>query len=150
MKKFLNFTALVLLWSCNNDNSKNSTAKADEEATASHACYMFANNNDTIDLRINYSGESITGTLVYKLHEKDMNRGTIQGYMKGDLLIADYTFMSEGVESERQVAFKKVDNSFIEGYGEVVTSGDKVSFSNIDSLEFNTRFLLSKIDCPAK
>jgi hypothetical protein len=52
--------------------------------------------------------------------------------------VADYTFMSEGIQSTRQVAFKKDGNSFIEGYGD---------FKNVDSLNFNTSMKLVEIAC---
>ena len=89
----------------------------------------------------------ITGTLVYNFYEKDKNKGTIQGKMTGDLLVADYTFNAEGMESVRQVAFKKTGTAFIEGYGDIKTINDKAIFKNIDSLDFSHSPVLSEIDC---
>jgi len=110
-------------------------------------CYHYANTNDTIILKLIHVGESITGTLVYKLHEKDKNAGTIQGSMRGDVLIADYTFMSEGTWSVRQVAFKKQDHFFIEGYGDISTNNDRVLLKNPDSLQYDDAMKLAEIDC---
>jgi hypothetical protein len=89
----------------------------------------------------------INGTLVYNYFEKDKNKGTLQGRMKGELLIADYTFASEGVESVRQVVFKQHGDTFTEGYGEVQVINGKSSFKNLDSLDFGHSFILRKIDC---
>ena len=105
---------------------------------ASLNCYRYATETDTIILKVIHVGNSITGTLVYSLKEKDKNKGTIQGNMRGDLLVADYTFMSEGIQSTRQVAFKKEGNSFVEGYGD---------FKNLDSLNFNTSMKLVEVEC---
>ncbi|MBK6634882.1 MAG: hypothetical protein IPH68_02200 [Chitinophagaceae bacterium] len=58
--------------------------------------------------------------------------------MSGNILVADYTFMSEGIQSIRQVAFKMEGNSFVEGYGD---------FKNIDSLDFNTSVKLAEVLC---
>lgn len=110
-------------------------------------CYRYVNNKDTVTLRTIVADELISGTLVYNFYEKDKNSGTIRGSMKDDLLIADYSFMSEGISSVRQVAFKKIDGTFIEGYGEPQESNGKITFKNIDSLNFNNSVLLSEVDC---
>src|SRR5690242_109722 len=98
-----------LIASCTNNkknNIENSISKTEESKKDSLLnCYRYATINDTIILKLIHVGESITGTLAYKLHEKDKNTGTITGSMQGDILVADYTFMSEGVTSIRQVAF---------------------------------------------
>jgi hypothetical protein len=130
----------VLMQSCN-DDKKNSFNNEP------NACYRYASLTDTISLKLIYVGESITGTLVYKLHEKDKNMGTILGFMRGDVLVADYTFMSEGVQSVREVAFKKDGNYFVEGYGEMKEINNRMIFNNTDSLRYNEKFKLSEIKC---
>ena len=110
-------------------------------------CYRYVNNKDTVTLKTIEIGEHITGTLVYDFYEKDKNAGTIRGNLKNDLLVADYSFMSEGVNSVRQVAFKKINGDFIEGYGEPIERDGKTTFKNIDSLKFNNSVLLGKVDC---
>ena len=97
--------------------------------------------------RLNQLAEVISGNLLYSLYEKDRNQGTLTGTLKGDLLVADYTFLSEGVTSVRQVAFKRKGNGWVEGYGDVITRNDTVSFQNIDSLRFNNSFELGKVAC---
>ncbi len=64
-------------------------------------CYQYATSSDTISLKVIKVGESLTGTLVYKLKEKDSNKGTIQGKKQGTILVATYNFMSESTESVR-------------------------------------------------
>jgi hypothetical protein len=151
--KFIAFGCLfffLLTQSCNNESSETSTAESQTKSADEGSpmnCYRFASKNDTIVLKLIHIGNSITGTLVYKLHEKDKNMGTIQGNMRGDVLVADYTFMSEGVKSIRQIAFKKVDSGFIEGYGETTIANDRVIFTNIDSLTFNSQYKLNEINC---
>jgi hypothetical protein len=140
----------LLTQSCNNKSSDNSKSEPHTKTTGKESpinCYWFASPNDTIILKVVHVGASITGTLVYMLHEKDKSVGTIQGNMRGDLLVANYTFMSEGARSVRQIAFKKVDNFFIEGYGETITVNNSVIFKNIDSLHFDNHFKLNEINC---
>ena len=138
-------TIFIIIVSCN-DNKKN-TEPVIEHKTVPQECFQYISTTDTITLKLIHVGEAITGTLVYKLHEKDRNMGTIQGSMKGEWLIAQYTFMSEGVKSNRQVAFKKDGTSIVEGFGEVETKGDRVVFKNTDSLTLNNSFKLAQIAC---
>jgi len=132
---------LVLIVSCDNPGNQ------DNKTGNYVSCYSYTGNSDTIILKLLYVGQSITGSLVYNLNGKDKNIGTIQGGMKGDILIADYNFQSEGVLSTRQVAFKKVDDKFIEGYGDIISTENKTAFRNTDSLHFNENLKLMEIDC---
>ena len=136
---FLLFASFLA--SCNSqtkEEDKTNQEQAKSEKTPPIDCYSYASASDTVTLKLIHIGDSITGTLVYSLKEKDRNKGTIQGNMQGDILVATYTFMSEGIQSTRQVAFKKEGNSFIEGYGD---------FKNLDSLNFNTPMKLVEIAC---
>ncbi|MCW3115193.1 MAG: hypothetical protein JWR18_3589 [Segetibacter sp.] len=147
------FSCFLLIFfsivSCNNNSDTTKVKKETAEAKPQSVlnCYQYANTKDTITLKLVHIGEAITGTLVYNIYEKDKNKGTIQGKMEGDVLVANYTFMSEGITSVRQVAFKMNGNDFIEGYGETETTGDKVTFRNISSLKFNDTMKLSKTAC---
>ena len=132
---------LVLIVSCDNPGNQ------DNKTGNYVSCYSYTGNSDTIILKLLYVGQSITGSLIYNLNGKDKNVGTIQGGMKGDILIADYNFGSEGVSSTRQVAFKKVDDKFIEGYGDIISNDNKTFFRNTDSLHFNENLKLMEIDC---
>ena len=140
--KVINFLIVAsLLTSCNsesNDADKATSQQVSSKKASPINCYKYATATDTIILKIIHVGNSITGTLIYSLKEKDRNKGTFQGNMCGDILVADYTFMSEGIQSTRQVAFKKEGNSFVEGYGD---------FKNLDSLNFNTLMKLVEVAC---
>jgi membrane-bound inhibitor of C-type lysozyme len=63
--------------------------------------------------------ESFTGTLDIKNFEKDSSTGPLVGTYKNGILLADYTFQSEGTESTGWVSFKKVLEGFIRGFGNV-------------------------------
>ena len=139
--KAIIFLILAGLMSCNEQADmadKKSSQQAEAKPASSIRCYSYTTTADTILLKVIDTGNLITGTLVYALKEKDKNTGTIQGNMKGDILLADYKFMSEGIQSTRQVAFKKEGNTFVEGYGD---------FKNVDSLNFNTSTILVEIPC---
>lgn len=136
-----------LLVSCNNQSREE--VKPDIPATelSISNCYRYTNNKDTVLLKTTNVNDVITGTLSYNYYEKDKSNGKIEGEMKGELLLADYSFFSEGVQSVRQVAFKKAGNNFMEGYGELEIRNGKIFLKNTDSLNFDISILLSKVEC---
>lgn len=67
--------------------------------------------------------------------------------MRDNILVGEYTFMSEGIQSIRQVAFKFEDSAFVEGYGETYTKEGKEYFKDIDSLKFNDSMKLTALNC---
>jgi hypothetical protein len=147
--------AIIILFgfllSCNSqtekDKEKQDPQQPEAKPTSLINCYQYADNGDTISLKLIHAEESITGTLVYRLKEKDSNKGTIQGAMRDNVLVADYTFMSEGIKSTRQVAFKLEGNSFIEGYGDSFHQNDKSMFKSLDSLTFSSSIKLDEVSC---
>ena len=140
---------IALLTSCNTPegNTEKKGLKQADTNTSIINCYQYASTSDTINLKVIHVGPSITGTLVYNLREKDKNVGTIQGTMNGNVLLADYTFMSEGIQSIRQVAFKLEGNVFVEGYGDSFVKDGRVQFSNVSSLSFSPSIRLVETNC---
>ena len=133
--------------SCNSQRQKSKEDTQSTNKTSSLNCYRYINKADTIILKTIYVNGFVTGTLVYNLYQKDKYSGTIQGQMKGELLIADFSFFSTGVKSVRQVAFKKTKKTFIEGYGNTEEKNGKTVFKNIDSLNFTHSIVLVQADC---
>lgn len=110
-------------------------------------CYANYSKKDSIKLQLTTNENTITGTLQIKLFAKDENKGTFKGIIKGDTLIADYVFMSEGILSTRQIAFLKRNNNLIEGYGDVEEKDGKILFKNVAKLNFNNSTPLVKVTC---
>ena len=111
-------------------------------------CYLGILKKDTVSMSLNIKGNQVSsGELSYEFFEKDKNEGTFIGEMKGDTLFGDYTFMSEGVSSVRQIAFLKKGNTYIVGYGDVEESNGKLIFKNTKQLKFGEKIVLSKTDC---
>lgn len=152
MKSTYVLILLALLAACNSQPKEKETgAPAEQSANAPKvepiACYQYATASDTITLKLVNMGGTVGGALIYKLKEKDMNAGTIKGTLRGDILLADYTFKSEGTQSTRQVAFKKTGNAFIEGYGEMVDVNGVEKFKNPDSIVYSADMKLEEIPC---
>lgn len=139
------FAFSLIFASCNNSN-KIKKIDVEDSPDSIFGCYSYSKNNDLISLSIKDSTGIIIGNLAYNIYEKDRNTGTISGKMKGDTLIADYTFQSEGSESVRQVAFLRAGNKFLEGYGEVEEKNGKTVFKNTKSLTFEN-VILEPVPC---
>ena len=157
MKKLLILTTLILtvLVSCKKTTdtepvqiTPNAPKEAQIEEPAGDQCYALRANGNVIELSFNVnSHQEVNGKLSYNISGKDKNEGTLIGNMKGDTLIADYTFTSEGVSSVREVAFLQKDGLLIEGFGDVVQANDKVTFKDKTKLKFDKKNRLTKTDC---
>lgn len=134
-----------------NNSSENETDKVATDTAmvkiSETSCYSFIKNRDTAKLTFMSTNGITTGELSYKLYEKDSSKGIIEGEMKGDTLLADYTFNAEGKESVRQVAFLKKGNQLIEGFGEVEEKNGKMVFKNTSALTFGNSIVFEKVDC---
>lgn len=115
--------------------------------TTQQLCYSYIKDKDTANLTFMTSGSITTGELNYNLYEKDKNSGIFKGEMRGDTLIADYTFKSEGTESVRQVAFLKKGNQLLEGFGAVEEQNGKTIFKDVKKLTFDQTMVFNKVDC---
>lgn len=145
---------LVLQTACNNpvDSSNSDPTSKDSISPAATApaplCFAFVSATDTVQLKLLIQADrSVSGELHYQLGEKDSNHGTIIGTMKGDTILADYKFMSEGTESTRQVVFLKTDSIVTEGYGPVEEVNGKMQFTKGTSQDFSKGLKLFLTNC---
>lgn len=155
--KFLNVLPVVIimgLFSCNNETKTTDTAAKDTAAVPptdiklpGYMCFAKRSAGDTFWLQLNVFENVVTGNLNYIFKEKDSNKGEIEGKMNGDTLIADYTFMSEGKKSVRQVAFLVKDSVATEGYGDLEQKDGKMVFKNPQSLTFGKGIVMTKVSC---
>lgn len=109
-------------------------------------CYRYANSGDTITLKIIHIGESITGTLVYKMPRKNTSKGTIQGGMTGDMLIVRYTPFADSSVIQQKL-FKLTEKYFVEGHGDTIQEDGWVRYKNTNDLNFIDTIRLNEINC---
>ena len=145
MKIFIVYFAVLALTACNsnprtiakNSDSLDAGAKANNTSRVNEkSCYQHYSVKDTVKLKLVKNENIISGTLRFKYFGKDENKGTFAGVIRGDTLVADYTFMSEGVTSVRQIAFLKRNNTLMEGYGDVEEKNGEMVFKNVGKLNF--------------
>ena len=142
-----------LFYSCNKktDNDQQSSDSTDvaevEIKVGDMECFAYQVKKDSAFLQFTVADEVVDGLLDYKWFEKDHNSGKITGKMNGDTLIANYTFMSEGVESVREVAFLKKGSDWVEGSGPVEEKQGVVSFKDRSKLSFAKGMVFKAVDC---
>ncbi len=143
---------------CNNDNKStqgsdstkmvsNDSTMASTVVESADNCYDYIKTRDTASLKLHVQGQEVTGDLSYRLFEKDSNKGTIAGVIKGDTIIAEYTFDAEGMRSVREIVFLKKDGKLYEGYGDTEEKGVKVMFKNRSALKFDSGLVFYKTAC---
>lgn len=111
-------------------------------------CYLYASDRDTVRLNLVVQDATVNGDLAYRYYEKDKSSGTVSGVVKGDTLVMTYEFMSEGMESKRQVVFLRTASGLTEGYGEVFEKDSAMFFRDMKKLDFPGKIVLEKIVCP--
>lgn len=144
-RSFFYFFLTFVLVACNSNEQK-----AKEKVlsiTEPLSCYAYIHNNDTILLSIKIDNNIVTGNLTYNFFEKDDNEGSVNGEIHGDTIFAVYKFQSEGTESEREIAFLKRENTFVEGFGEATYENEKMLFKNRNLINFESNLILEKIPC---
>lgn len=140
--------SIVMIASCNNNvNTKEETKETTTITNQTVTCYEYAKDSSKVSLNIVLANDVVTGDLLFDYYEKDKNSGTIEGKMKGDTLFADYSFMSEGIHSVREIVFLRNGNDWVEGYGEVEELNGKFVFKTNATLTFNSNIVLQKIPC---
>ncbi|MGB4847157.1 MAG: hypothetical protein WBP41_04525 [Saprospiraceae bacterium] len=161
MKPYLFYLFCICIFAiaCNGkstDQSKNETKEspADEvknDKPANHGkeseCFRYFGNKDSVYLQLSEVYGMMTGMLLIKNYQKDQNLGTLQGKMMGDILLAEYSFKSEGKISVRQVAFRKKGDDYIEGFGDVQEVNGKSVFKDTKTLKFDESRVYAKVPC---
>jgi hypothetical protein len=165
MQKILFAFTLLVFAACGNstadavvaeDSAKESSVHAGADPVVGFAtgkpfvlagCYTMIFKKDTTTLSLAVKDTLVSGKLAYHIWEKDKNTGTIKGKLQDSLIIADYTFQSEGTTSVREVIFKIKDSTLVEAFGDVAERDHKLVFSNPSRLQYMDQSPFVKIDC---
>ena len=166
---FFAFTALITT-ACNNNTTTaeertDSTAeqKADtnepgvpaehpsveipEADVVASRCYWKILNRDTFAIRLDQSGNSVTGKLSFDNFEKDASSGIVRGKVEGNIIKLWYNFASEGMNSVMEVYFKKEGDQLLRGIGPVDVKGDSSYFTDPAAIEYRQDQSFNKIPC---
>ena len=101
--------------------------------------------NDIYTLEITSHEEAIVeGNLEINNFEKDSSIGTISGTYTDGILLADYTFTSEGTLSVSQVIFMKQGDTFVPGYG-ALDEATGTRFVDLEAITYDDSVLYEKV-----
>jgi hypothetical protein len=153
MKKLIILSLLAVgLTNCKNITKEQGTkeekeimATKESQSLLALGCYSYDTNNNTVNIEITGIQNGVTGKLTYTLDGKDRNSGVFTGHLNGDKLIGEYSFMSEGIQSKREVAFLVKADQLIEGYGEL--NEDGTVFVDKNNISYTSTMPLTKTDC---
>ena len=167
MRVILSLISFCLLTACgapsekSNPATQNSPTKSEAHGSAPKTtgvlagtpfvldgCYEMTMKRDTATLSLQVQDTIVSGKLRYNWHERDGNVGTIKGVLRDSLIIADYTFESEGLTSVREVVFK-IDNTVLQqAYGDLEDRNGKIVFRNPAQLQYIQEYPFVKVECP--
>lgn len=157
MKKLILASAIItcFITSCQSDSKKYTTvdstimSEQQKDYKISDECFNYADDKGSSAKLLIYGtgANRVLGQLSYSVNGKDKNSGAFYGYMKGDTIIVDYKFLSEGVYSHREVAWIRKGDQLLEGYGAVKEVNGDVKFRDIRKLTFGKSIIFNKTDC---
>jgi len=115
-------------------------------------CYVAKLAKDVYVLNIQSdTNNNVSGMIAFNNYEKDSSSGSFVGTYKDGILLGDYVFSSEGMDSTMQVVFKKQGDAFVRGYGSVKTEGDKVIFENLAEIAYDNNVVFTRnVNCIEK
>ncbi len=125
---------------------QNAAKKASEPANGK-SCYLAKMNRDSVLLDLNMQGDSASGTLEYRMFGEDHSIGKFTGSKHGDTLMLIYTFQSEGITSETEIAFLRKGDDYIEGHAPMKQDGSRSVFSDKKMLQFDSNIILKNTPC---
>lgn len=110
-------------------------------------CYVAHLEKDVYTINIqSQQTTNVKGTLSYKNFQKDSSAGTFEGTFINNILLGDYSFTSEGMDSISQVVFKKDGDKFYQGFGPIQIVEERSVFVNPSEVEFKTAWPFEKTD----
>ena len=143
MKNFLTILFIAaLVTSC-----KQEKKITDKSFPLEVACYGYNENGTNISFRITRVDPVVQGTLIYNWAEKDRNSGSFKGTLENNIILGVYTFLSEGKQSIREVAFKVVNGQLTEGFGNIKDVAGVATFEDTTSLTYDGTIKLEKDKC---
>ena len=112
-------------------------------------CYIAHLAKDRYTLEITSQVKSaVTASIAYENFDKDSSKGTFVGNYASGILSGMYTFTSEGMNSRRELFFKRDGQDFLAGFGPITSSGDTEKYTRPLKLSWdqNYRYVKSN-DC---
>lgn len=139
---------LLAISACSSGPTENTgiNQKRSEKDSTYNICFTSMVKKDTVLFNALVYGDSIRGSLGYKLYEKKQQNGSLTGSMREDTLWGTYTFMAADSEFVNEVTYLRRDSLLIEGLGERHFDGKQFVFTDKSKLRYNGIRLI-RTDC---
>ena len=147
------FISIISIVACNgNDNKSSSKDDAPSSAVPDRGiinpmCFRYEKNGDTVWMDLNASGDIYKAQLLFKLKEKDQNKGIYTAVLRDSILKGLYVFESEGTRRVREEFFKWEGDSLLLGRGERMERNDTMLFKAVLDVSYNQTIVLKKASC---
>jgi hypothetical protein len=111
-------------------------------------CYVAQIDKNVYTLRIQgQNSATVTGILHYDNFQFDDSSGTFSGTFENNILLGDYSFTAEGMDSIRQLIWKRSDNDFIQGFGDYNTIDGREIFSDPTKIYWDPVYTYTNSSC---
>ncbi len=114
-------------------------------------CYGVWQGKNHYNLEIlSLTGTQFVGRMTYDNYQFDSSQGEYIGEYANKQLLGVYSFNSEGAFSRRDLIFKRINSSFVQGFGEMQTVGNYDQLLDPGSVEWDSDFTFTtEASCPA-
>lgn len=111
-------------------------------------CYVAQIEKNVYSLKLNnQQGNKISGTIKYDNFQFDDSSGTFDGKIEGSFIIGNYSFNSEGMQSNRELIFKVYKNGLIQGFGDYKQENGIEIFEDKSKIIWNPTYTYFKKTC---
>ncbi len=101
-------------------------------------CYASASEQNIYTMKVaTMDGNAVTGELAYNNFGQGMQNGIFSGVFQNDMMIVSYAYASSGVSGNKQIVFKKIGSSFVQGYSTTEEEMNEQSTDNPDNINLN-------------
>lgn len=119
------------------DDSPTPPKKSRQLSDTTAHCYLWQQQKDSIWLELRTTGDSLRGWLRFGFHEKDNSYGAVAGTWYGDTAIAIYTYYSEGIKSQSEIALLRQGGRYLLGSGPQAEREGSMVFTDRRTISFN-------------
>jgi hypothetical protein len=111
------------------------------QAKAITGCFEATLSADHYFLEIvSVNGKKVKARVSFQNASKDSSHGTFAATYSSKTLKGIYNFKSEGMNSRRELIFKKTARGWQEGFGDVVVNGNLESFKDSKKITWDTQY----------
>lgn len=110
-------------------------------------CYRYMMHRDTYDIHLTLVQGRVTGEMNFDNYEGESSNGSLDGYIKEDIITLKYRHNTDGITKVSEMYFKVRGNLLITAEGEEKMEGDSTFFSDPAGLRYEG-LVYSKIECP--